>query len=93
MSLTKTNIGDTLEFTFISSGVTFSPIWGAIRDSNESLVSSWSMSSSGNGHYFANVTTAPNSYGAGIYETTMTGYVNSLSYIRKERFQLIEGQS
>ena len=89
MAIVRTVIGDTLEMTFVSSGVTFSPIWGAVYDGSESLVSSWTMQSSGNGHYYYNHTTATT---PGFYDSRMTGYVNSAAYKRNIRFQLVEGE-
>ena len=43
-------------FKWISSGDTFSPIFVDIRDGDETLVHSATMSSSGSGHYYYNYT-------------------------------------
>lgn len=88
-NIVRTMIGDTLEMTFVSSGVTFSPIWGSVYDGSESLVSSWTMQSSGNGHYYYNYTAADS---PGFYDAKMVGYVNSSPYRRSVRFELVEGE-
>jgi hypothetical protein len=48
--------GDTRQFVWISSGTAPTSIYAAIFTGSETLVSSASMTSSGNGHYYANVT-------------------------------------
>lgn len=45
--------GTTLKLTWVSSGVTPSNLTLCLRDKDETLVSSVSPISSGNGHYFA----------------------------------------
>lgn len=86
MSIVKTLIGDTLKFTYISSGDTFNPIWLEVRDGEETLIGSATMSSSGNGHYYHNYT-FPDT--PGYYVGKMIGYVNSLSYPRAKMVRLV----
>ena len=77
--------GDTIKFTFISSGDTFSPIFVDIRDGNETLVNSAPMVSSGSGLYYYNYTTPST---PGYYNGKMIAYINSLAYIRPEWFRV-----
>lgn len=48
--------GTTRELTWVNSGQSPSPISVSILDGTDAIVSSVSMSSSGSGHYYANVT-------------------------------------
>jgi len=81
--------GDTIKFTFISSGDTFSPITSMIYTGSETLINSTPMSSSGNGHYYHNYV-IPNT--PGYYSQKGIGWVNSLPYIRKNCFKVIKGE-
>lgn len=78
--------GDTFKAKWISSGDTFNPITANIYNGNEVLVNSGAMVSSGNGHYYFNYTTVST---PGYYVCVMQGYINSLSYIRREWFRLV----
>lgn len=61
MSLKEYLIGDTIRFTWINSGTTPSTITLAIFTGSESVVSSLSMTSSGNGHFYHDYTTVESS--------------------------------
>ena len=79
-------IGDTLNQTWVSSGATPSLITAAVFTGSESVISSESMTSSGNGHYF-NSYTLPNT--AGFYSSETIAWVNSFPYKRRTKFKLI----
>lgn len=59
-------LGSTFKVTWVSSGVTPAAISFSIFDGSESLVSSQSAVSSGNGHYYANAI-IPDTYAPGLY--------------------------
>lgn len=88
MPLTKYLAGTTRQFTWISSGSTPSPISAAIIDGGESVVSSSSMTSSGNGHYYISLT-LPSTEGYYVREYRAT--VNGLVYKDKKRFKVVQG--
>lgn len=79
-------IGDTIKFTWVSSGVVPSSIYAAIFDGNESLVNSASMVSSGNGHFYSLYTVSDS---AGFYVSEMKAIVNSKPYKKRVRFQAV----
>lgn len=53
--IVETVAGDTIRFTFVSSGDTASTISSALYAGDESLVSSKAAASSGNGFYYADM--------------------------------------
>lgn len=63
--------GTTKQSTWVSSGITASPIYVALLDGSETVVSSTSMTSSGNGHYFGLIT-YPNTPGFYVVEDKAT---------------------
>ena len=79
-------IGDTIKVTWVSSGDVPSPILALIYTSSETLVSSVSMTSSGNGHYYSNYT-IPNTPGFYVAETLAT--LDSLPYKRRVAFKAV----
>lgn len=81
--------GDTKKLTWISSGTTPTLIYSTIFDGNESSVNSSTMTSSGNGHYYANMT-LPNTPGFYVRETY--AWVNSFPYRNRERFKVIKSE-
>lgn len=81
-------IGDTVRVTWINSGVTPSAISAAMYDGTETLVSSATMTSSGNGHYFARFT-LPTSLGYYAIETSAT--VDTYPYKRRALVQAVRG--
>ena len=78
--------GHTKKSTWVSSGVTATTIYVAIYDGNESLVTSMSMTSSGNGYYYA-VVTYPNT--EGFYVEEWNAVVSTKTYKKRERFQIV----
>lgn len=77
-------IGSTLRSTFVSSGATVSPIYSALRDANEALVSSVAGVSSGNGFYYADL---PLPTSACWLVNEWGGVIGVSTY---RRFQLVE---
>lgn len=77
-------IGSTLRATFISSGATASPIYSALRDASDTLVSSVAATSSGNGHYYADL---PLPTSACWLVNEWGAVINANTY---RRFQLVE---
>lgn len=77
-------IGSTLRSTFVSSGATVSPIYSALRDREDVLVSSVAGVSSGNGHYYADL---PLPTSAGWLVNEWGGVINTNTY---RRFQLVQ---
>lgn len=78
--------GDTKRFTWVSSGQTPSPITAAVIDAKETVVSSASMVSSGNGHYYLNVT-LPTTDGYYVKETKQT--MAGKDYRQREKFKIV----
>ena len=90
MNMTKKLIGDTLKVTWVSSGVTPSTLYSALYDGSDTLVSSLSMTGSGNGHYFSEHT-VPNSQGFYVAETL--AMVNTKPYKNRLRFKAVTGEA
>ena len=82
-------VGDTIRLTWISSGALPSEIYGAIFDGAETLVSSSTMSSSGNGHYYLDVT-LPDT--PGYYAAELNAVINSFPYRRKIKIKGVTGE-
>jgi hypothetical protein len=78
-------VGDTRQFTWIDSGTTPSTILHMIYDGNETLVSSQSMTNSGNGHYYAlaKVNTP------GYYVSEWLAMISGNPYKRREKFKAV----
>jgi hypothetical protein len=76
--------GTTKEFTWISSGVVPVDLHISIYDGSETLVTSQTLVSSGNGHYYANVT-VPSS--VGFYNTKFSWTYGGNPYIESLRFK------
>ena len=82
-------IGDTIAITWVNSGVTPTAIGAAIYNGSETLVSSASMTSSGNGHYYR-LYTLPNTPGYFVAETIAT--ISGNPYKNRIRFKAIRGE-
>lgn len=74
-------IGQTLRFSWVSSGNTPSQISSALVDKNDLVVNSMTAISSGNGFYYA-VHTLPNS--AGWYVNEFRAWVDSYQYVDRQ---------
>ena len=85
MKLPRILTNDTAIFTFISSGDTPSPITLAIFDKDETVISSVAMTSSGNGHYYANASVSTPGFYAAEWKATIGGN----PYRRRELFQAV----
>lgn len=79
---------DTKTFTWISSGQTASPMLLSIFDGSETVVSSVSMTDSGNGHYYK-AQTLPVTPGFYVVEWKAT--ISSNPYKKRERIQIVNG--
>lgn len=88
MSMTQVQVGDTLKFRWVNSSVivaSVGAIWHAIYDSAETLVNSVTMTSSGNGLYYALArVNTPGNY-VSHWEATIGG----LPYVRREKFRAV----
>lgn len=80
-STVETIAGDTLIFTWVNSGVTPSSILALLFTGSETLAHSVDMTSSGNGHYFANVP-IPDSYDA-YYAAETRAVIDGFTYKRR----------
>jgi hypothetical protein len=78
--------GNTIQFTWVSSTVTLENNYAAVFNDQETLVSSATMTSSGNGHYYANYTCAVGS--DGYYVAELGGDVLSLPRRTRLRFKV-----
>lgn len=76
----------TKKIQWISSGQTASPISGAVLNASEAVVSSLSLTSSGNGHYYGFLT-MPTTVGIYVHETRATVATNL--YIKRNRFKVV----
>lgn len=79
--LVETIAGDTLIATWVNSGASPSTIVAALFTGSETIVSSGTMTSSGNGHYFKNVT-IPDS-GDAFYVLQTYAEIDSFPYKRR----------
>jgi hypothetical protein len=80
--------GDTIQFTWVSSNTTLTSGYAAVYDRNEILVSSSTLTDSGNGHYYADYTTSVGS--DGYYVVELSGNINSLPRKRRIRFKVAD---
>lgn len=78
--------GSTFKFTWVSSGITPSSITAKVYNGDNTVVSSVAMTSSGNGHYYSNVTvpTTP-----GFYVKEVLATVSGDDYKEREKFKVI----
>ncbi len=88
-NIQKKLVGDTIEISWVSSGVSPSDIYCAVYNGSETLVDSATMISSGNGHYY-HLHTIPNSEGFYVAETLAT--VSTKPYGRRIKFKAIKGE-
>lgn len=81
--------GTTKVSTWVNSGVTPSAISVAVYNSSESLVSSSTMSSSGNGHYYKPITFPET---PGFYMLKWKSTIGGDPYIDKMFVRVIRGE-
>jgi len=86
MSIKKITSGTTRRVTWINSGATASPIYTHLLTGSETSVSSVSMTSSGNGHYYSDIT-LPGSAAFFVVETNAT--ISGKIYKKKEKVQTV----
>ena len=80
------DVGNTLTYTWINSGVAPSAISHAILNGDETLVSSKTATSSGDGHYYAlDLVNTP-----GFYISEWKATINSNAYTRRDAFKIIK---
>lgn len=83
-------VGGTPIFIWINSGVNMAPYINVLNGS-EQVVSSATMSDSGNGHYYYWWETIPASHSTGYYVGKMTGTTGGKPFIKSEKIKLIGG--
>lgn len=83
-------IGTTIELSWVSSASTPTDIYAAVYDGTETMVSSMTLSSSGNGHYYVDYT-VPTSTGYYVVEYTAT--ISSKPYKKRKRFQTVRTET
>ena len=79
-------VGSTIRVTMVCSGATVSPLHSALYAADDTLVSSVTATSSGNGHYYADhlLPTTP-----GHYVNEAIGVISTNTY---RRYQLVEAR-
>ena len=87
MSLKQYEVGNTIKFTWVSSGSSPSTIFSTIISGSETVVSSLTATDSGNGHYFANHP-APSS--RGYYVNKWVAQISVNTYVAKQKFEVID---
>lgn len=78
--------GHTRKITWVSSGVVPTSISAAVIDAGETIVSSQSMTSSGNGHFYSALT-MPST--AGFYVIETSAIVSTKPYKTRSRFKIV----
>jgi len=78
--------GSTVKFIWVSSGATPNPILSSIIDGSETMVSSETAVSSGNGHYYAYMG-VPNT--PGYYVNGWIAQISVNTYVSRQRFQVV----
>lgn len=82
--------GDTIRFTLVSSGDTASPISSALYEGTETLISSVTATSSGNGFYYASMSIpSSHSWLVNEWRATIAGVVRvSRQMVRVHRVEV-----
>lgn len=78
--------GGTIRTTWINSGATASGLSSSLWDKDNTLVSSIAQTSSGNGHYYADLA-VPSS--AGNYLNKQVGVIDANTYVRWQILRVI----
>jgi len=79
-------IGDTVRLTWVSSGAVADSIGVAAYDSDETVVGTVAMVSSGNGHYYGDYTLS-NTPGYIVFQTT--AWVSSYRYVNRVKLNKV----
>lgn len=87
-SVKRVLVGDTVKQFWVSSGNTPSVISAAILSGSETVISSGTGVSSGNGHFYRNVTiNSP-----GWYVSEWKAMINGFTFKRRHRFKAYLGE-
>lgn len=89
MSNRRFSIGDSVQFTWINSGTTATDLHHEVYDGDETLVSSATMSSSGNGHYYSFFTIPDSSGAVGYYHARLKGSIEGIQFVRSHQFKAV----
>lgn len=88
-NIKSTLIGNTVKFTWIDSSVSLADSADfTIYSGSETIVNTGTLTSSGNGHYYANFT-IPNSYDYGYYVAETLINVGGLPYKKRLNFKIV----
>lgn len=82
--------GDTRQFKWISSGTAPTNAYAALFTGSETLVSSLSMTSSGNGHFYADITLP---LSLGIYSGQTVATVSDKPYRRYATIKIVKSDT
>lgn len=84
----RVTVAGTFKLTWVNSGVTTTGLVATILDGSETVVSTHSAVSSGNGHYYANVSVNTPGFYSGRFDGTISGE----PYRRYLRFKAVTGE-
>lgn len=87
-SLKRILVGDTFKQYWISSGTSPSVISAAVITGSETVISSGTGVSSGNGHYYRTTRVTSPGYYVSEWKATISGN----PYVRRSRFKAILGE-
>jgi len=82
-------IGDTIQITWVNSGITPSDLYCATYTGSETLVDSGTMVSSGNGHYYHDHTISSLE---GYYVSETLATINGKPYKNRIKFKAVTGE-
>jgi hypothetical protein len=85
----KINEGNTIEITWINSGITPASLAASVYTGSETIVDSAAMISSATGQYYHLHTT---SYGPGFYVADTLAVISNRPYRKRIPFQVVEGE-
>lgn len=77
LDVAQVTLNSTFRVTWVSSGATASPIAFNLQSGSETMVGSWAGTSSGNGHYYADVKIDS----PGLWRGVWFAYVNPNTYV------------
>jgi hypothetical protein len=86
--LKKILVGNTFQMFWVNTGITPSLIVGSVITGSETIVSSGTGVSSGNGHYYRNISVTSQGYYVAQWNATIGG----LPYVSKTKFRAILGE-
>lgn len=86
-SIKQVLVGNTVKITWVSSATVASQATARLLDGSDTMVESVAMTSSGNGHYYANIIIPSSGDRHYVAETTI--WVNSFSYKKRSKIRAI----